>query len=383
MVALSLQTLLLMEWPTCSARLVACLPRSPNAQSRRRPAGHDCRATRRPLARDGAGRGPAARPAPAPCSPAARRCRNRFPGQARAHARRRTLVMPVAEPVKPAEDLTRIQGIDAALAAALGKLGITRYEQIAAWMRGDIGRIEQSLGKAGRANRENWIEQAQILAKGGETRYASRRARGETANAEPAPSRMRASAARSCRPWSQQIRRCARRLRSLHARRPVAPLPSPPRSSHRNLPLRPSGCRSRQRRHGPRPRPSSRRGEPRRLRADGRHRHGTETGNRCACRDCRRPCAGGAGRADASGRTDSSRQPAAHQRHRRPDRATPRRPGRHPLFADRALVAVGRRALRAPARHQPPHPSPSIGERRRTRTCSRPTTDHRFQEPAA
>ena len=54
-------------------------------------------------------------------------------------------------------------------------------------MRGDIGRIEQSLGQPGRTNRENWIEQAQILAKGGETRYASRRARGETANAKPTP----------------------------------------------------------------------------------------------------------------------------------------------------------------------------------------------------
>ena len=96
-------------------------------------------------------------------------------------------MLPAQEPAKPAQDLTRIQGVDAALATALGKLGITRYEQIAAWMRGDIERVEQTLGQARRTNRENWIEQAQILAKGGETRYASRRARGETANAEPTP----------------------------------------------------------------------------------------------------------------------------------------------------------------------------------------------------
>jgi predicted flap endonuclease-1-like 5' DNA nuclease len=93
----------------------------------------------------------------------------------------------VAAPGQPAQDLTRIRGIDAALAAALGKLGIARYEQIAAWMRGDIDRIEQSLGQKGRISHDNWIEQAQILAKGGETRYASRLARGETAKAEPTP----------------------------------------------------------------------------------------------------------------------------------------------------------------------------------------------------
>jgi predicted flap endonuclease-1-like 5' DNA nuclease len=93
----------------------------------------------------------------------------------------------VAAPGQPAQDLTRIRGIDAALSAALGKLGVTRYEQIATWMRGDIDRIEQSLGQKGRISHDNWIEQAQILAKGGETRYASRLARGETAKAEPTP----------------------------------------------------------------------------------------------------------------------------------------------------------------------------------------------------
>ena len=92
-----------------------------------------------------------------------------------------------AAPGQPAQDLSRIRAIDATSAAALGKLGVTRYEQIAAWMRSDIERIEQSLGQKGRINQENWIEQAQILAKGGETHYASRRARGETANAEPTP----------------------------------------------------------------------------------------------------------------------------------------------------------------------------------------------------
>ena len=71
----------------------------------------------------------------------------------------------------------------------LDKLGFHRYEQIAAWMRSDIERVEQSLGQKGRINQENWIEQAQILTKGGETHYASRRARGETADASRRPTK--------------------------------------------------------------------------------------------------------------------------------------------------------------------------------------------------
>jgi predicted flap endonuclease-1-like 5' DNA nuclease len=93
----------------------------------------------------------------------------------------------VAAPGQPGQDLARIRAIDDTMAAVLNKLGVARYEQIAAWMRGDIDRIEQALGQKGRISQDNWIEQAQILAKGGETRYAGRRARGETAKAEPTP----------------------------------------------------------------------------------------------------------------------------------------------------------------------------------------------------
>ena len=46
-------------------------------------------------------------------------------------------------------------------------------------MRDDVKKVSQALGLKGRINQENWIEQALILAKGGETHYSSRRARGE------------------------------------------------------------------------------------------------------------------------------------------------------------------------------------------------------------
>jgi predicted flap endonuclease-1-like 5' DNA nuclease len=92
---------------------------------------------------------------------------------------------PITEP--SAQDLKRIRQIDAEAEAGLNKLGVHRYEQIAAWMQPDVKRVSDALGLADRINRENWIEQAQVLAKGGVTHYAMRMARGEVANAEPAP----------------------------------------------------------------------------------------------------------------------------------------------------------------------------------------------------
>ena len=89
--------------------------------------------------------------------------------------------------VPSAQDLKRIRQIDAETEAGLNKLGVHRYEQIAAWMQPDVKRIGEALGLADRINRENWIEQAQVLAKGGVTHYAMRVARGEVANAEPTP----------------------------------------------------------------------------------------------------------------------------------------------------------------------------------------------------
>jgi predicted flap endonuclease-1-like 5' DNA nuclease len=100
----------------------------------------------------------------------------------------------------PAQDLKRIRRIDAELEAGLNKLGVHRYEQIAAWMQPDVRRIGDALGLGGRINQENWIEQAQVLAKGGETYYATRRARGEAASAAPTPDegdRTTASASRT------------------------------------------------------------------------------------------------------------------------------------------------------------------------------------------
>lgn len=71
-----------------------------------------------------------------------------------------------------ADDLTRIKGIGPKLNALLTSLGITRYAQIAAWGEDDLARIDAQLGSfAGRPRRDNWVEQARLLAGGDQAAY--------------------------------------------------------------------------------------------------------------------------------------------------------------------------------------------------------------------
>ena len=91
----------------------------------------------------------------------------------------------VAAAISVTDDLTRIRSIDPAVSARLIELGVGRYRDVAAWLPGDVARISKALGFSGRIEQENWIEQAQILARGGETAYARRKDRGETTTAPP------------------------------------------------------------------------------------------------------------------------------------------------------------------------------------------------------
>lgn len=74
------------------------------------------------------------------------------------------------------DDLQRIRAIDADTSRRLNGIGIGTFEQIAHWTPADVNRVNQQLGLAGRVDREQWIEQAQILAMGGETYYSRNRA---------------------------------------------------------------------------------------------------------------------------------------------------------------------------------------------------------------
>jgi predicted flap endonuclease-1-like 5' DNA nuclease len=72
------------------------------------------------------------------------------------------------------DDLKRIRGIGVLIEKKLNSLGITNYEQVANWTGADIERISRILDFKGRIERENWIEQARILATGGQTEFSRR-----------------------------------------------------------------------------------------------------------------------------------------------------------------------------------------------------------------
>ncbi len=88
----------------------------------------------------------------------------------------------------PADDLTHIRAIDTALQGRLNALGVRRFEDIARWSAADVQRLRADSGIGARVATENWIEQAQILAKGGTTEYARRRAAAGKGVAMAAPS---------------------------------------------------------------------------------------------------------------------------------------------------------------------------------------------------
>ena len=82
-------------------------------------------------------------------------------------------VKAVAEPVveaavetakAAADDLTVVVGIGPKLAASLAGLGVTRFEQLAAWGPKELAEFDTKLSLKGRAERDAWVAQAKRLA---------------------------------------------------------------------------------------------------------------------------------------------------------------------------------------------------------------------------
>jgi predicted flap endonuclease-1-like 5' DNA nuclease len=88
------------------------------------------------------------------------------------------VVLQNAEPAASADeadDLTRIKGLGPKISTALRQLGVTRYAQIAEWTEADVAAIDAQLGAfAGRATRDNWIEQSRLLAQGDTGAYEAK-----------------------------------------------------------------------------------------------------------------------------------------------------------------------------------------------------------------
>lgn len=74
-----------------------------------------------------------------------------------------------------ADDLSRIKGVGPKLVTLLNTLGISRFDQIANWSETDIDAIDGQLGRfEGRIRRDNWIEQAKLLAADDTAGYESK-----------------------------------------------------------------------------------------------------------------------------------------------------------------------------------------------------------------
>lgn len=81
----------------------------------------------------------------------------------------------VAAAASSDDDLTRLKGVGPKLAAQLNELGVTSFTHIAAWSEVDIDDIDAQLGRfQGRIRRDNWVEQARLLAVGDAAGFAAR-----------------------------------------------------------------------------------------------------------------------------------------------------------------------------------------------------------------
>jgi len=74
-----------------------------------------------------------------------------------------------------ADDLKEIKGVGPKLASVCNDLGYYHFDQIAAWTADEVAWMDANLkGFRGRVSRDNWVEQAKILASGGETEFSKR-----------------------------------------------------------------------------------------------------------------------------------------------------------------------------------------------------------------
>ncbi len=72
------------------------------------------------------------------------------------------------------DNLTHIKGIGIKIEKSLNEIGIYNFYQIATWGAEEIAWADKTLGFPGRADREQWVEQAKILARGEKTEFSKR-----------------------------------------------------------------------------------------------------------------------------------------------------------------------------------------------------------------
>ena len=72
----------------------------------------------------------------------------------------------IAAAVGKPDDLTKIKGVGPKLNELCHSLGVKRFDQIAKWTKADVAEVDQYLKIKGRIDRDKWVAQATLLAKG-------------------------------------------------------------------------------------------------------------------------------------------------------------------------------------------------------------------------
>ena len=79
-----------------------------------------------------------------------------------------------------ADDLKLIKGVGPKLEQLLHELGFYHFDQVAAWTADEVAWVDQNLqGFKGRVSRDDWVEQARVLASGGNAEFSDRVKKGD------------------------------------------------------------------------------------------------------------------------------------------------------------------------------------------------------------
>ena len=74
-----------------------------------------------------------------------------------------------------ADDLKQIKGVGPKLEGQLHKSGVFHFDQVASWRKKEVDWADNNLeGVKGRVSRDEWVKQAKVLAKGGETEFSKK-----------------------------------------------------------------------------------------------------------------------------------------------------------------------------------------------------------------
>lgn len=119
---------------------------------------------------------PAAKKAAAPkAKPAAKKPAVAKKPAAKKIAAKKTPTKFYKKPPAKIDDLKLISGVGPKLEATLHQIGIYQYDQVSAWKKTDIKKVDDQLKFKGRIERDDWMAQAKILAKGGDTEFSKKK----------------------------------------------------------------------------------------------------------------------------------------------------------------------------------------------------------------